>query len=141
MAYYTGSAANVAAVLTALTNAVAEGLDMERRHIVQGRSRHIRAVGCGDTASDTLCGGGTHTSGDTYVDVCHQEAITYPGNVSYSCSRPKVFMVINYRTKFQWLAFGQISRGSSGQLGRCDMRISYGGQRDMAGRLNLMAAI
>ena len=119
MAYYTGSAANVAAVLTALTNACeAEGWTW-----TSGTGMLSIADPGIFVRLDAATAVGAYTPlrlwGRTYIDSgetpqfvslnvpVQGTAPTYPVTYHIFVFTSEVFMVINYSDKFQWLAFGQ----------------------------------
>ena len=129
MAYYTGNAANVAAVLTALTNACeAEGWTW-----TSGTGMLSIADPGIFVRLDAATAVGAYTPlrlwGRTYIDSgetpqfvslnvpVQGTAPTYPVTYHIFVFTSEVFMVINYSDKFQWLAFGQSSQPGLGSSG------------------------
>jgi len=127
MAYYTGSAANVAAVLTALTNAcVAEGWTWSGGILSKADPgifvRLDAATAVGAYTPLRLWGRTYIDSGETpqFVSLnvpVQGTAPTYPVTYHIFVFTSEVFMVINYSDKFQWLAFGQSSQPGLGSSG------------------------
>lgn len=117
MAYYTGNAANVAAVLTALTDACEDkgwtwsgGILSKADPGIFVRLDAATASGAftplrmwGRTAID---GGEMPLEVSMNVPV-QATMVTYPVTYHVFVFTSEVFMVINYSDKFQWIAFGQ----------------------------------
>jgi len=125
MAYYTGSAANLAAVLSALTTAcVAEGWTWSDNILskadpgifvrfaitpAQGSYTILRAWG-----RSAIDSGEMGVTGYEYVSMCvpiKSVEVTYPVTYHAFVFTDEVFFIINYSDKYQWLAFGQSNQG------------------------------
>ena len=127
MAYYTGSAANVAAVLTALTDAcVAEGWTWSGGILYKADPgifvRLDAATTLGGQTPLCLWGRTYIDSGETpqFVSLnvpVQGTAPTYPVTYHIFVFSDEVFLVINYSEKFQWLAFGQSDQPGLGSSG------------------------
>ena len=127
MAYYTGSAANVAAVLTALTNACEdEGWTWSGGILSKADPGIFVRLDAATTISGytplRLWGRTYIDSGESpqYVSInvpVKAVAPTYPVTYHVFVFASEVFMVINYSDKFQWLAFGQSNQPGLGSSG------------------------
>ena len=127
MAYYTGNAANVAAVLTALTNACEdEGWTWSGGILSKADPGiFVRLDAATEIYSHTaLCMWGRTAidSGETPKFVSMSVPVqnifpTYPVTYHVFVFTSEVFMVINYVDKFQWLAFGQSNQPGLGSSG------------------------
>ena len=127
MAYYTGSAANVAAVLTALTNAcVAEGWTWSDNILSKAdpgiyvRLDATTVVGTLAIPPFRLWARNVSTAeSPSYVSMqqIYSEAITYP--VTYHCFvfTNEVYFIINWPDKYLWCAFGQSQQPGLGGSG------------------------
>ena len=127
MAYYTGSAANVAAVLTALTNAC-EAEDWTWSGGILSKADpgifvRLDAATTIDGYTPLRLWGRTYIdSGESpqYVSMnvpIKAVDVTYPVTYHVFVFASEVFLVINYSDKFQWLAFGQSSQPGLGSSG------------------------
>jgi len=126
MAYYTGSAANLAAVLSALTTAcVDEGWTWSDNILSKADPGiFVRLDATTEIYGLTplrMWGRTAIDSGETPYSVCivdiNSIAITYPVTYHVFVFTSEVFMVINYSDKFQWLAFGQSDQPGLGSTG------------------------
>ena len=127
MAYYTGNAANVAAVLTALTNACeAEGWTWSGGILSKADPgifvRLDAATALGGQTPLRLWGRTYIDSGETPQFVSMNVPVmgtapTYPVTYHVFVFASEVFLVINYSDKFQWLAFGQSNQPGLGSSG------------------------
>ena len=117
MAYYTGNAANVAAVLTALTDACgAEGWTWSGGILSKADPgifvRLDAATASGTFTPLRMWGRTAIDSGEMPLEVSmnvpvQATMVTYPVTYHVFVFTSEVFMVINYSDKFQWIAFGQ----------------------------------
>ena len=131
MAYYTGSAANLTAVLSALTTACeTEGWTWSGGVLskadpgifvrlaitpAQGSYTILRAWG-----RSAIGGGEMGVTGYEYVSMCvpiKSVEVTYPVTYHAFVFADEVFFIINYSDKYQWLAFGQSNQGGLGGTG------------------------
>ena len=127
MAYYTGNAANVAAVLTALTDACeAEDWTWSGGILSKADPGIFVRLDAATTVSGytplRLWGQTYIDSGETpqYVSMnvpIKAVNVTYPVTYHIFVFASEVFMVINYSDKFQWLAFGQSDQPGLGSSG------------------------
>ena len=131
MAYYTGSAANLTAVLTGLTAACeAEGWTWSggilskadpgifvRLAITPAQGDYTILRAWGRSAVDS---GEMGLTGNEYVSMClpiKGVDVSYPVTYHAFVFSSEVFFIINYSDKFQWLAFGQSDQGGLGGTG------------------------
>jgi len=120
MGYYTGSAADIAAVRTALVNAcVAEGWTWDSGNEVLWKNTmfvRIQAISAGADTRLELLGRTALGSGDAPAVVSMAKmcsvAIAFPVAYFAFVFDKEVFFIINYSDMYQWCAFGQ-----SGQAG------------------------
>ena len=127
MAYHTGSAANVAAVLTALTNAcVDEGWTWSGGILSKADPgifvRLDAATALGSCTPLRMWARSTIDGSDSpqYVSMgipIRGTAVTYPVIYHIFVFTDEVFMVIQYSDKYQWLAFGQSDQPGLGGTG------------------------
>jgi len=127
MAYYTGSAANVAAVLTALTNAcVDEGWTWSGGILSKDDPGiFVRLDAATEISGHTpLCmwGRSAIDSGETpaHVSMCVPILSippSYPVTYHAFVFDAEVFFIVNYSDKYQWLAFGQSDQPGLGSTG------------------------
>ena len=122
MLYYTGSAANVAAILTAITDAcVAEGWSWNSGTSVLSETDidlHVR-FSTSTVSGVALLRAWIRNAADSdecpyYVSMCcpiKSVDVAYPVTYHIFVFASEVFAVINYSDKYQWLAFGQSDQG------------------------------
>lgn len=144
MAYYTGNAANLAAVLTALTSCCetegwtySGGILYKADPGIYVRLDATTVIGTAGPAPFRLWARNvSEAEAPGYVSmqgICN-EAITYP--VTYHCFvfTNEVYFIINWSDKYQWCAFGQSQQpglGGSGNwvaasVGSATYRTDYG---------------
>jgi len=117
MSYYTGSAANLTAVLTALTTACeTEGWTWSGGILSKADPgiyvRFDATTALGSYTPLRMWGQTALSTNETQSYVCcalpiRSVEVTYPVIYHIFVFSSEVFMVINYSDKFQWLAFGQ----------------------------------
>lgn len=119
MGYYTGSAADIAAVRTALVNAcVADGWTWDAGAEVLWKNTmfvRIQTKGSGadtwlELLGKTALTGGTDAPGVVSMAKMCSVPIAFPVAYFVFTFEKEVFFIINYSNTYQWCAFGQSSQ-------------------------------
>ncbi len=129
MSYYTGNAADAAAVITAIVNScVAEGWDWTDSilsHTPSGATYPVSVKFSSATVSGVApvrlwCKNSSDAWCPYYVTMCvpvKSVSVTYPVTYHIFVFDAEVFAVVNYSDKYQWLAFGQSDQPGLGGSG------------------------
>ena len=129
MGYYTGNAADAAAVITAIVNScVAEGWDWTDSVLSNTPSgatypisvKFSSATVSGYAPVRLWCKNSSDAWCPYYVTMCvpvKSVNVTYPVTYHIFVFDAEVFAVVNYSDKYQWLAFGQSDQPGLGGSG------------------------